>query len=366
MKNTAIGRGKRIYSVEFMRPFLAGSVFLFHVGQGIDTSLKTQILALCHSNEWRPWFAVECFFIIGGFFLYKAITKSQIVNVGTRIGRLWLRLMPAIIFCYLLLATSGAQNWGQFPFCFFPAEGYGLPGSLVGSADWYVGVYFILSCLFIGLFSVSRKSAWIWVCALMILSWCITSQSGVKPLGGPAQGGAYYGFFGHGTLRGLSCMSLGMVASYLSDQWEDVRKWRILRLAATCFEVFTLLALFNYMYCLPRVKNIAVELMVAASLISAAHGWGYLSAALNRMGWIMYISRYTYSLFIVQGMLVQYVRFNHNFGMNAHICSLLIFTAALPLVLIEYHLVEKWLIPLICRKLSCSETERLKGPANDV
>ncbi len=108
-----------------------------------------------------------------------------------------------------------------------------------------------------------------------------------------------------------------------------------------------LFMLFNYMLrssCV-RYSPIAVEFIVAAMLISTAHSWGYISAFFNRLSGVMYISRYCYSLFLVQAALVTFFRLNHNFGLEAHTCSLIIFGAAIPLVLIEYHLVEKWLVP---------------------
>lgn len=357
----SVERGRRIAAVEWMRLYLILSVFLLHVGECLDKGVKNEVINLFHSNTWAPNYAVNCFFIIGGFFLYKTIAKSKFVSAEEHIGRLWLRLMPAVIFCFLLLVITGVAKWWNFPFCFFPSFHYGFAPSLVPVSDWFVGVYFISSCLFIGLFSLSTRAAWIWVGIITILSWCIILNATPEPKSAYAQARViYYGFLAKVLLSGLSCMGLGMLASHLSDRWSVYKGGVLFRLTATAFEGMVLFMLFNYMYrrSLVNYSFIAVELVIAAWMISSVHGWGYLSAALNRMGWITRISRYTYSLLLVQGMLVGFFAFNHNFGLKgAHLC-LVIFSAAIPFVLIEYHLVEKRLVPLICHKLRGGETVR--------
>ncbi len=346
MNDTKVSKSKRLYFIEFLRIFLILSVFLVHIGDYVDTGLKNDICSFFHTKSWRLWWAVEVFFIIGGFFLYGKIAKSKAINIGSSIGKLWLRLMPGIIFCYLLLVLLGDRDWWMFPFCFFPAALYGFSGEVVPFGDWFIGVYFIVSCLFLSLFYVSRRSAWFWILTLMFLCWCL--QINGKPTKGMGHGGMYFFFLAHGTVRGLSCMALGMLASYLSRRWSlrggGIRMYRIL---ATVIEGMALFMLFNYMFRPSCVyySPIAVELMVAAMLISAAHSWGYISAFFNRLSGIMYISRYCYSILLAQGVLMTCFYFNHNFGLEARTCSLIIIGSAIPLVLLEYHFVEKWLVP---------------------
>lgn len=344
-------KGKRVYFVEFLRVFLILSVFLVHVGDEIDTEMKKNILEFFGTGRWELAFAVQPFFIIGGFFLYGRLAKQGSISVFSHIGKLWVRLMPGIIFCFTLLVIFGARKWWQFPFCFFPSADYGLPGGLIGHSDWFVGVYFATSCLFIALVATLRRGAWIPICILMLICWCTWMT--VKPNSVLMPGKMYFGFLTRRFAIGISCMGLGMVAGYLSAHWKP-RKCLLLRLFATVIEGVALFMIFNFMYrrTLVQYHFIAVHLVTAALLISAAHGWGYISAFLNRVSGVMYVSRYTYSLLLIQGMLVTYFHTNHNFGMDAHTCSLIVFTAAIPLVLIEYHVIEKWLTPIIKRTLT--------------
>ena len=338
-------KGKRIYFVEFLRVFLIVSVILFHVGEAIDQGLKASVLALWNTKTWVPHFAVECFFIIGGFFLYGTTKKSKFSQTSTYVGKLWLRLMPGIIFFYVILVCVGAREWFDFPFCLFPVTGYGLPGMLVGFGDWYVGVYFIVSCFFVALFSGNHRSAWKWVCVITILCWCL--QMNVKPQKGFGSGGMFFGLLSGGAAKGFSCMGLGMIAGYLSEQWIYLRKKLFLRVFCTIWELMALFMLFSFMYrtSLMHCRPITVELVFAFLLVSSSHSWGYISAFFNQIGNITYISRYTYSTLLAQGMLCRYFSYNHNFGIDPHSCTLIIAGALIPLVLLEYHFVEKWLVP---------------------
>ena len=321
----------RIYSVEFLRVFFILSIFVYHVGKYVDESLKEDILVFFHSKSWALHYGVECFFIIGGFFLYRSIAKTDSICFVSSIGRLWMRLMPGLIFWYVILVICGIGNWWDFPFAFFPTWGYGMARPLLTYADWYVGVYFIVSCFFISLFALSRKGAWIFLCTLAIICWCL--QTNMKPLRGRGAYDVYYGCICLGLVRGLSCMALGVTAAYLSKLW-NLRK------------TLTLM-LFNFMFRTSTVhySPLAVQLVFASFLISASHSWGYISAFFNRMSGIMYISRYTYSLFLVQSVLISYFRLQSDLGLNGINNRFIIFGSAIPLVLIEYHFIEKWLVP---------------------
>lgn len=345
----------KIYSIEFLRVFLILSVFLVHIGDRIDTGMKQDILKFFGTNSWHLAFATHPFFIIGVFFLYGRLAKGEGTDVFANIGKLWMRLMPGIIFCYAVLLILWARLWWMLPFCFFPSSGYGLSGSglsyeLVGYSDWFVGVYFVTNCLFVALFAMFRRRALFPVCILMFFCW--SAQTRIRSDSMLMSDGMYFGFLSPPFALGICCMGLGMVAGYLSARWKP-HEGIFLRLLATTVEGLALIMLFNYVYrgTLVHYHLVAMHLITAALLISAAHSWGYISAFLNRFCGVMYASRYTYSLLLIQGMLVHYFRFNHNFEMNAHTCSLIIFVAAVPLILLGYHLVEKWLVAKLKRLL---------------
>lgn len=264
---------QKIYFVEFLRIFLILSVFLTHLGDLIDAGLKDSILSFFHTKSWRLGYATDWFFVIGGFFLYRRIAKAEGASVVAFIGKLWIRLMPGIIFCHVILVLLGVMKWWDFPFLLFPAAGTGFSREMVGYSDWFIGVYFTVSCLYFSLFAVSRRSAWLWLCGVMVLCWCILMND--KPAKGIGMGGMHYGALADGTVRGLSCMALGMVAAHLSNLW-NLKNTLALRITATIFEAAAVYVLFCYMYCPSRMQcnPIAVDISVAALLISAERNWG--------------------------------------------------------------------------------------------
>lgn len=340
-------KGKRIYFVEFLRIFLILSVFFHHYKPYVPEVSKT----LCEylgTQYFRLGFAVEFFFIIGGFFGGRKIKQTRELNALQSIGHIWMRLMPGLLFFYALLLALGARSWSVYPFFFFPTGHNGLVGELIGWGDWYVGAYFAISCLFIGLFTMYRRKAWLWLCLWVFLTLCI--QVNVKPLQGLALGGMFFGWIPVSLVRGFTCMGLGMVAAYLSDQWQ-LRRTRLIRILATVLELGSLVLMFNYMYRSSQVRYsfIAVEFSFAFLLISASHSWGLISTLVNRMSCVQLVSRYTYSFLLAQAALFRYMDVNRSFHLERPVAALVILIAVIPMTLIEYHLIEGCLVPKLKR-----------------
>ena len=205
---------QRIYFVEFLRVLLILSVVLLHL---LDINPK---FAYFHTKSFYLAFSVDFFFIIGGFFLYREIISHASLNAIQLIGKRWIRLAPNVIFCYIILLLSGIQYWGNFPYALSLTMSSGFsPVSVAGGPDWYVGVYFLVSCLFLALFKKARDLAWIYVFLVITLGWCLQIN---LPLGrGLDTRGMYYSILNRHIVRGLTCTGIGMLASYLSMLWHD-------------------------------------------------------------------------------------------------------------------------------------------------
>ena len=340
-------KGRRIYFVEFLRIFLIISVFFLHYTPYVP-EVKKELCEYLGTQSIRPGFAVEFFFIIGGFFLGRKIKQAKELNALQSIGHVWIRLTPGLLFFYALLLALGARSWSMYPFFYFPTGHNGLAGELIGWGDWYVGAYFAISCLFIGLFSTCREKAWLWLCLFVFFAQCM--QVNVKPLKGLALGGLFFGWIPASLVRGYTCMGIGVVAAYLSDQWQ-LRRTRLVRILATVLELGSLVLMFNFMYRSSQVRYsfIAVEFSFAFLLISASHSWGLISSLVNRMSWVQLVSRYTYSFLLAQAALFRYMYVNRSFHLEGPIAALVILIAVIPMTLIEYHLIEGWLVPKLKR-----------------
>lgn len=251
-----------------------------------------------------------------------------------------------------IVAGSGGSQLECLPIFSLPNWTQRFVGDwvLIGWGDWFVGAYFAVSCLFIGLFTMYRRKAWLWLCLLIFLALCI--QVNVKPLKGLALGGMFFGWIPVSLVRGFTCMGLGMIAAGLSTQWQ-LRRTRLVRILATLLELGALVLMFKFMYRSSQVQYnfsfIAVEFSFAFLLISVSHSWGLISTLVNRMSWVQLISRYTYSFLLAQAALFRYMDVNRSFHLERPVAALVILIAVIPVTLIEYHLIEGWLVPRLKR-----------------
>lgn len=346
---------KRIFFIEYLRIYCILSVFILHLGI-YDPAIKQNILNFFCTDGWRPMFAVECFFLIGGFFLYRK-TVNCTDDVNDFIRRLWVRLVPAVIFSYLILLVLKAAKWEDFPYVLSLTMGLGFsPANVAGGVDWFVGTYFATACLLYVLFLRFRKSAWALLLVFMTMFWCLQVHG--KPEGeswtGAAAGPMFGAILSLSVVRSFTCMGLGIVTASLCDNIKIRGGGILVRLIATTFEIYALYVLFSYMYrsSLVHFRFISIELIFAMLIISGVKGLGLISDLLNRHSCVMHISRYVYSFLLCHGMVIHCFNVHRSFGIEPYKCVWIIVCLTVLFTLIEYHLVEKRLVPWIGHKLS--------------
>ena len=81
-------KGKRIYFVEFLRIFLILSVFYLHYTPYVPEVNKT-LCEYLETQSLRLGFAVDLFFIIGGFFLERRVAQAKELDALQSIGHIW-------------------------------------------------------------------------------------------------------------------------------------------------------------------------------------------------------------------------------------------------------------------------------------
>lgn len=205
----------KIYSIEFLRIILIFSVVLLHL------NLINPRFSYFHTKSFDLAFSVDFLFIIGGFFLHKQISSKISLGTLQHIGKRWLRLAPGVLFCYVILVLAGFQYWGFFPHALSLTMCWGCgPQNVAGGPDWYVGVYFLTSCFFVSIFKKSRDIVWILLILTTIIGWCL--QINVSRGHGLDTRDMYYSVLSRHIVRGVTCMGLGMVASYLSISWRGI------------------------------------------------------------------------------------------------------------------------------------------------
>lgn len=355
-------QSKRLYMVEFLRIFFISGIIFAHIGKQINTNLLKDLHQLFGATS-NLGFGVEGFFIISGFFLYKSIIKRR-GSAFEHIQKLWMRLLPALLFAFAILLCLGSCSWWKVVDLLFFIPGTGLAREVIWNSEWFVCVYFLVSCLWIGLFNYSEKFAWVLVGVLAYFS--LSLQIHAHPVRySNSVDQVYYTLITTGICRGIACMSLGMIASYVSGHIL-LSRGCLFRIVASCFEIAAFYLLFNHMFRTSsfRFSIYEAELVLTLLMISTALSWGYISAAFNRMSWIQNFSRYSYPFLVGHAVMLTCVKQSSFSCFSAYNKSIMVVGGGILLGVIEYHLVEKYLVPKIRAYLSRDQGVEIEGEAN--
>lgn len=235
----------------------------------VCTEIETEMLSFLHTTFMQTWFGVEFFFIMGGFFLYKRI-KSVPIPFDL-IKKIYVRLLPSLLFVFGLCCMSKTVIFSKFPSILFLSTGLTIPGEVTGWGDWYVGVYFWCSLLFIGLFHNNIKQGFLWTAILSYIALCLKFNA---PYWGWMK--TYYTVIGNQLIRGIYSMGIGLMAAYLSEKIQ-VSKQKSLTCFFTVIEAYFLMLVFNYIArsSHSHVNFLEMEIIFAMLLISIENSLGY-------------------------------------------------------------------------------------------
>lgn len=332
-------RPPRLYMVEFLRLFFLFFIILGHCYDGAANLIpKEKIYHLFHTTSMITAMGVEFFFIIGGFFLYKNLGNTA----SSLIKKTYVRLLPALLFVFLSTVILTDVAFKYWPNIIFLSTGLSLsPSRVTGWGDWYVGVYFWTTCLYIALFQTPKSRAFTITGILVYLSLMLLTHAHVSSWLDP-----YYTVIGKNLTRGLSCMGLGIIISYLSEHIQFTTN-KIISFLFTLLEGYCLVQVFNY---IARTSHshlnfLSIELIFICLLFSIASSYGYISRFFNRMSWITAASRYTYSIFLCHIIFMRYLEKHPT--PNDYINVTVVFVGSILLGMFEYHFIEQKAVPVI-------------------
>lgn len=333
---------QRLYAVEFLRIFFVFFIILGHASECYP-EIKSFILKFFNTEYTHLSFGVEFFFIIGGFFLYKRILTTQ--NIFHLIQKIYSRLFFALLFVFLSCVAIGVTSIYNFPQILFLTTGLSIPGAVTGWGDWYVGVYFWCSLLFIGLFYGNIRRGFLCAAILSYLALCLKFHA-------PDEGWmkTYYTIIGNQLVRGIYSITLGILAAFLADKVSIPRKKGI-RIIFTICEVYLLFSISTYMMrsSHSHFNFLEIELVFVLLLICIANSLGYISDYLNNISKVQMISRYSYSIFLGHIPFVRYLTSHASFGLGPATCGLIIIGGGIMTGIFEYHIVEKKIVPWIAK-----------------
>lgn len=361
---TACGKQSRLYAVEFLRVWFILNIIILHTMNRYP-EVKDGIMGLLHYPKTEMALAVECFFVIGGFFLYKRVMTE---GAWTLIRKVYLRLMSVLLFGYVLSLACNTVMLQKLPRMLAMTIGTSLSTSVVSPGDWFIGVYFWTTCLFIGIFKCLPKSRWLVFGLLVFFALDIKVHALVTPAERTSgYFGTYFSAIGVGMVKGIACMGIGIVAGYVSGLFAKYRPRRLARLMFTAAEALALMCVYNAMLNKghSHLEYMDLLLYMGLLLISIEHSWGYISALLNRISVVQYASRYCFPALIGHIVCIRCLVKYHSFGWNGIACSIFIVAGGIALGMIEYHLVEKLLIPKLKRYICRNNADECVSTASN-
>lgn len=342
MQTNALEKKPKLYAIEFLRIFFVFFIILGHIMEKYP-EINNEMLGLLSTKKTQTWFGVEFFFMIGGFFLYRRILSAQ--NIFELIKKIYIRLVPALLFVFLLCVASGTVGMAGFPGILSLTTGLTIPGEITGWGDWYVGVYFWCSLLFIGLFYNNIKQGFLWTGILAYFTLCLKFNA---PYDGWMK--TYYTVIGNQFVRGIYSMGLGIMAAYLADKIKVPNK-KSIRVIFTVLEIYCLVCVFNYIArsSHSRFNFLEIEVIFGILLICIANSLGYITSYLNKISKIQLISRYTYPIFLGHIPFIKYLLSHQNCGFDDTACGLIVLEGATLMGIFEYHVIEKKVVPWIAK-----------------
>ena len=335
---------ERLYAIEFLRIWFILTILVGHIL--VKSPYKLYLFGVPLSGY---AYGVEYFFLVGGFFLYRRISREY--DAAALIGKTWLRLVPGLLFAFLLCAAIGHVDFSKFPVILSLLGGTALQSTCLGYGDWFIGAYFWASCLYIGLFKAPRWAAFTTLCVMIYIILCVRGNI-PRPPDKPIKMEVYGGIVGFHFCRAILWMGVGLVSGFLAERVRLPKQW-LPRLLATAFEGYALFRLFHCSVNPPRNHLSQVELMVLMVffLISVSQSWGLISRALNAVRHIHLISRYVFPTLMGHIVTMSFCHKYKFFGLGRGIeCLLLTLGIAIVLGVAEYHLVERRLVPWLSRR----------------
>ncbi len=336
-----ISLGKRINSIEFLRILLIYLIILLHIFS-IKMQLCQDVSHLFNSKKQlflTSGFAVEFFFIIGGYFLYENIKKGR-TDPHVFINNIYIRLAPVFMLSMFLCMSFGSVDVAQILPGFLLLTGLSLPGQIIDWGDWFVGVYFWLSIVFFVLLHKQSVKNMFWV--LIIVYFSLSVKLNLVPQQGLIPGylnidGNFYGFIGAGVVRGLGAVGVGILASFIQGYISIPHNKKFFYL----FSVSEFILFFTALCILTRPTEfniVCIQLVFAVLLLSFVNSAGVLSVLLNKIDLFSKVGKYSFSIYLLHLVPLKFFKEKNVSDIEF---MLLVLIGATVLGIISYHIVEK-------------------------
>lgn len=333
---------QRNHLIELLRIVFIFLIITGHIACTI-TDANDSVYSFLGLKYWKVYyFAVELFFITGGFFLYKTIEKTN--SPLKIIKKYYLRLLIPLLFVFILSLMCGFVSLEQFPLILTMVLETGIHSEIIYWGDWYPCIYFWSICLFTGIFFTCKKQSMMLTIIILFVIFSVLYHIPCQKFSE-----TYLNFIPYAFLRGISSVGLGVMAAYLSSLFPKIlhNKNIIINSLFTAIEITCLAYTFAYLLNLKSFYSFSVQIMFSLMLIATFNFPGYITKCFAKLKFIPKLSKYVYPVFISQIFCINIVAcLNSIYEKPANETAIvLIYIYIIALGAFEYHVIEKWLIP---------------------
>lgn len=297
MKNERTVR--KYYGLELLRFIFAVMIVVYHILHDKIMLYVTDpaYAALAERTDWAKNI-VACFFIMGGYFLYRSYQKTPDVGIFSYICRRAVRLWPLMILAtlpYLVTDWSRALLNGLFLQC------SGLSLEYHGIL-WYVSVCFWAGIFLYGIlrcFGKEKGGFLIGVLSFLGLTFLVNYLDGAIY----GRETVYYGI-NLGMVSGISCMGVGVLIGMLAEKLEEIRPSQRIRkgifAAMGLFEVLALYFFYRFFLCSQGPENHMVLVIIFSGFLLC------LQSGADPLGWLLdrshlgFLGKYAYAVYVFQ------------------------------------------------------------------
>lgn len=164
-------KSEKLYHIELLRFIFSVIIVYYHIlhaniMNNVGTAAE-QYKALNTSCNYACAI-VECFFILGGFFLYFSFWRNPEQSFGSFVQKKIARLWPVLAFSVILGIVFFKQKIGPQFFTLTFLSGVGL-GKASGGINWYISPYFWTMLFYFGLLKcVKQKKSQNLIIAILV------------------------------------------------------------------------------------------------------------------------------------------------------------------------------------------------------
>ena len=274
--------------------------------------------------------------MMGGFFLFEGMLRKK-TEIVSFVKKLYLRLAPAVLFLGLIYLLAGVKELKTLLSLATFSMGFGMPSAVLYWGDWYISVYFWGMIFFFLLLSIPHKAKWALILGLVYFATSLRFHNKLT------HEHMYFNWLGGGVVQGIGSIGLGVLTAAV-NQHLFLSKQTVIRLFYTMLEVVLAIFILKNLAQDQGLTHIQTLFVFALALILFFRNAGYFSSMINQGKWIFFLSRYAYGFFVGQMLAMRIIKYAH---LPAEWEIFWAFMITILFALVEYHLVEKKVVPVL-------------------